>query len=389
MRIALVNYVHAPQLTTPESLIASYETLRGVAGALSREVGRDGQVRVFQGFTSSAIDDRGAAVWEFVRCPHSSSAKGLTLRQAVNERVAAWMPDVVHLNGLLFAYAAADLRRHLPRWAALLLQHHAEPPPRSRLKRWVFRAALAGVDGFSFSGLGLCDEWRAAGLIRERQLVFEIMEGSTAFRPGDREEARRRSGLDGEPCLLWVGRFDRNKDPITVLAGFEKVVKGRPGARLHMVYADDTLGGAVQSFIAQRPGLESRVTLLGHRPHDWLEHAFRAADVFVSGSHREGSGYAATEAIACGAVPVLTDIESFRFLTGGAAFGALWKPGEAEDLVRALSEVLSQSLASHRERGRVHFDAKLSFAAIARDAIRAYSHCTRHRESSLRTARRA
>ena len=43
---------------------------------------------------------------------------------------------------------------------------------------------------------------------------------------------------------------------------------------------------------------------------------YGAADVFVSGSHSEGSGYALIEAMSAGVVPVVTDIPSFRAIAG-------------------------------------------------------------------------
>ena len=54
---------------------------------------------------------------------------------------------------------------------------------------------------------------------------------------------------------------------------------------------------------------------------------YSAADLFVVGSHHEGSGYALMEACACGAVPVVTGIPTFRLLTGSGSIGALWTPG--------------------------------------------------------------
>ena len=42
---------------------------------------------------------------------------------------------------------------------------------------------------------------------------------------------------------------------------------------------------------------------------------YSAADLFVVGSHHEGSGYSLMEACACGAMPVVTDIPTFRLLT--------------------------------------------------------------------------
>ena len=43
---------------------------------------------------------------------------------------------------------------------------------------------------------------------------------------------------------------------------------------------------------------------------------YSAADLFVVGSHHQGSGYALMEACACGAVPVVTAIPTFRLMPG-------------------------------------------------------------------------
>jgi hypothetical protein len=64
-------------------------------------------------------------------------------------------------------------------------------------------------------------------------------------------------------------------------------------------------------------------------PKLWRRRAMRrglaaAADLFVSGSQREGSGTALLESLACGLPPIVTDIPSFRMLTCDGRIGALW-----------------------------------------------------------------
>jgi glycosyltransferase involved in cell wall biosynthesis len=97
----------------------------------------------------------------------------------------------------------------------------------------------------------------------------------------------------------------------------------------------------------------------------------RSADVFVLGSHREGSGYSLIEALACGLPPVVTDIPSFRALTGHGAAGRLWPCGDANALRGALVSVGSPS-PEVRSAVRTHFDAELSFAAVGRKLSAAY-----------------
>jgi glycosyltransferase involved in cell wall biosynthesis len=107
---------------------------------------------------------------------------------------------------------------------------------------------------------------------------------------------------------------------------------------------------------------------------------FSAADLFVAGSHHEGSGYALMEACACGAVPVVTDIPTFRLLTGGAA-GALWPPGDAAAFARALADVSARDLLEERARLSDHFTRALTWDAVGRRALEIYEDVVARRRA--------
>jgi glycosyltransferase involved in cell wall biosynthesis len=110
---------------------------------------------------------------------------------------------------------------------------------------------------------------------------------------------------------------------------------------------------------------------LGEVPHARIEMLLRAADLFVSGSRAEGSGYAALEALACGVTPVLTDIPAFRALTGNGRVGHLWPCGDATRLADEL--FLAATERASPQQVRAHFDAALSFEAVGRLWTNAYS----------------
>jgi glycosyltransferase involved in cell wall biosynthesis len=187
-----------------------------------------------------------------------------------------------------------------------------------------------------------------------------------------RDDARRQSGVDGSPALLWVGRLNGNKDPLTVLRGVAAFFEACPAARLTMVYASAELEPDVRRVIAAAPALAARVRLAGRVPREDMPAYFSAADIFVLGSHREGSGYAAIEALACGALPVLTDIPSFRALTGDGTVGMLWNRGDAESLARTLALAAPRISADTREACRTLFDRRFSWPAIGRRAMAIY-----------------
>jgi glycosyltransferase involved in cell wall biosynthesis len=108
-------------------------------------------------------------------------------------------------------------------------------------------------------------------------------------------------------------------------------------------------------------------------PHDRIAAYFSAADLFVLGSHYEGSGYALMEAIACGAIPVVTDIPTFRLLTGNGSIGALWRVGDATDCARAIGDAARRDLAAERTRLADHFTRELSWDAVGRRALEIYA----------------
>ena len=182
--------------------------------------------------------------------------------------------------------------------------------------RW--RRAFACVNACTFTARALAERWHRVGLPHDMRLI-ELPEASTTFRPIDRGQARQATGLRGSPALLWVGRLDHNKDPLTVLTGLDRVLQTVPGAHLTMIVPAEASAREVQRRIADSPALRNGVTLVGPIAHTEMAPYYSAADIFVSGSRHEGSGYALIEAMACGVVPCVTDIPAFRALTQGAA----------------------------------------------------------------------
>jgi glycosyltransferase involved in cell wall biosynthesis len=253
----------------------------------------------------------------------------------------------------------------------MVVQHHAEHPWRKSarpLQRW----ALQSADGFFFAAQGIGNSWVDQGLISKRQRIFQVMEGSTQFRCSERTVARVSTGLSGNPVVLWVGRLIPLKDPLTVLNGFEIVLQHLPEARLYMAYGDAALLPAIRNRIASSPRLTGGVALLGTVAHDQLQHIYNSADYFVSGSHYEGSSFSLAEALACGVVPVVTDIPSFRAMTDDGKIGACWAPGSATAFVEAFLGVVRQPLRPLSNQAVRFFHDQLSYPAIARNSIRAY-----------------
>jgi glycosyltransferase involved in cell wall biosynthesis len=114
------------------------------------------------------------------------------------------------------------------------------------------------------------------------------------------------------------------------------------------------------------------VRLLGRVAPGELPALYSAADLFVLGSHHEGSGYALLEACACGAVPIVTDIPAFRMITGGGSIGAMWRVADPDDLARALVATARRDRAALRAAVMQHFAGALSWGIVGQRALHGY-----------------
>jgi len=378
MHVVLVIYFYERDLETPQMLLDRYSTIGPIAHALHDE---GAEVTVLQRFHRNvSLEDKGVR-FEFCADACSPNLRRWQIPHAFHRAVRgacarhASQSLVVHVEGLLYPLQTRLLRNALPFQLAMVAQHHAEKPwkgIRRPLQKW----GLRSVNGFFFAARGLADGWIDHGLIAKEQQIFEVMEGSTFFQCEDRTVARARTGLAGAPIILWVGNLTANKDPLTVLSGFEQILRHVPLARLYMAYRSTDLLLAVHERIAASSSLREAVTLLGSVDHSKLEDIYNSADYFVLGSHYEGSGFALAEAMACGVIPVVTRIPSFVAMTDEGRAGACWTAGDPDAFRGALLHVLQQPVEALSQNARRIFDQRLSYPAIARASLRAYGELT-------------
>ncbi|MGD9751311.1 MAG: glycosyltransferase family 4 protein [Acidimicrobiia bacterium] len=284
--------------------------------------------------------------------------------------VRALGPDVVHLNGLVFPRLAWSLRLAAGRRAQVVAQHHGElvpVGPRRRLA--VCRTQRLVVDRFLFCGLpGQAEPWRAARVLGPRTSVAEVLEASTdlvAERAVDPDVEPTGGGSDrqpgGEPDVLWVGRWQADKDLATVLDGFTRFTQRRPRARLWLAG-----GEGPPPF-----DLPDRVCTLGRLAQVELAGWYAACPLLVSASRHEGSGYAVIEAMANGCLPVLSDLPSHRAIAAEVA--EHFPVGDAAALADALGRAAGRAAEPGcRASVRARFDAALTWEAVADQLVAAY-----------------
>ena len=363
-----VHYGYDLSLTRPETLLERYETQAAWAESLQAA---GAIVSVVQRFGADIEITRNAVRYRFVRDLARKHGSVVDSPRRVHHAIAGLRPDVVHVHGLQFGRQAWQLKRLLGP-VPILVQDHANLPPRHWLNRFTLRNALRRMDAVSFVSKEQALPWLEGGFLRSNQTVAELMEGSSRFSMRPRAEARARTGLSGSPICLWVGRLNDNKDPLTVLRGFGKALLEMPSATLAVVHGASDLLDSVHRWLEENPTTAARVRLLGSLPHPSLEDLYNSANLFVLGSHHEGSGFAVLEALACGVVPVITDIPSFRVFTDHGTVGGLWQAGSPDALARALKDRYSRLHAGTPEQVRAFFDARFSWKAIGSSAIAVY-----------------
>lgn len=380
MHVVQVNSAWDARLDDPEALVERYDTLLAWSRALL-DAGA-GQATVVQRFARDAELTRDGVRFMFRRAGARPFPRPWSPLPRLARAVADLAPDVAHVNGLLFPSATRALRRALPRSTALVVQDHASAgPPRDWPRLALWRAGLRAADVFLFTAVEQADAWRAAGVIGAS--VRLVPEASRRVTPLDRDAARDETRLRGAPALLWVGHLDANKDPLTVVEGLAGALRELPDAVLTLIFRRDELRRAVQACLAAAPALRAHVELRGEATPEEVVALASAADVFVLGSRREGSGYALIEALACGALPAVTDIPAFRALTADGTLGApelvprlLWRPGDPracrEALLRAARLTLGPRRDEARAAVRAHFERELSWPAVAARALAAY-----------------
>lgn len=377
-----ISFFNDPAGRTAAQLLEAWPTLVDVAEATHSAGTR---VSVVQASAHRESLQRGGVSYHFL--PFGGSPSAIRQNVGLRELLLSLEPDVFHVHGLNFPREVLSLSARVPA-VPIVLQDHASQPPRL-WRRGSWRRGFSAAAAISFCSLEQARPFAAAGLLSASTRVCEIPESTSRFSPGDRVEARRLTGLAGEPAVLWVGHLNDNKDPLTVLQGISLAARALPGLQLSCCFGSAPLLETMQRQIAADAMLRERVHLLGRVPHERIEQLMRAADLFVLGSHREGSGYSLIEALACGLPPVVTDIPSFRSLTGGGTAGVLWPCGDPQALCAALLSIVPRADASMRAAVRARFERELSLEALGRKLAALYASVLEHRHDRLGAAARS
>ena len=167
------------------------------------------------------------------------------------------------------------------------------------------------------------------------------------------DRARFTPGTGREPGLLLCNRMHEPVyDHATLLEGVRPVLEQIAGTRL-VIAGDGSLRGSLERLAAQRLPA-GRWTFVGRLDESAMAHWLERADVYLSSSRSDSTSLSLLEAMAAGAVPVVSDIPGNREWVSDGDGARLFAPGDPAGLERGLREALANPgwAAAARARNR-------------------------------------
>ena len=350
MKLIFTSYSSSNEYDQPQVWLKRIEGYIGILEGLAHkhEVASIERINFKGSLRQNGVD------YHFIRIDKKVSRFPRRMHSLIKEM----RPNVVFVNGFVFPFQLIQLRWKLGKSVKIIILHRSEKPSRG-LKRMMQRIANKYVDAYMFSSDEFGSEWQ--GII-DKEKIYEVVQASSFFQPGDKNEARKVLSINDRQVFLWVGGLNVNKDPLTLINAFKHYLHSQPQAVLYIVHQSDELIKECKKLI----GVNEKIKLIGKVEHSQLANWYNAADFFISSSHYEGNGVAALEAMSCGCIPILSNIISFRRMTGPGKCGLLYEPGKADELLNALTKTNDMDMDREKKRVLEQFRNELSFKAIAR-----------------------
>jgi glycosyltransferase involved in cell wall biosynthesis len=262
---------------------------------------------------------------------------------------------------------------------------------KSRLSNWLYRvldkiSALLSAKIITVSEVNTRTYLEAR--IGRRDQYVTIYSGIELEKYEDRSaraDCRREIGVaDEEVLIVWIGRLNRQKDPITFLRAAKEVVGRVPQARFVMI-GEDSLGVTLEPHVRQIRrdlGLESAVQLLGYRPD--VHRFLAAADLVMHTSLYEGMGRSITESMVAGVPLVATAVDGVKeAIVTGQRGGLLAPPRDPAALADAAVRLIEDPAFCARltAEGRAWATARFDVRGMVRAIDELYQNLWKHHQT--------
>lgn len=179
-------------------------------------------------------------------------------------------------------------------------------------------------------------------------------------------ELRNRMG-DGDPQLLFLGRFSRDKGIIALLEALGILLQSMHSARLALI----GFGPEEQTIrrAADRLGIAGATSIVGRVPHAEIPRWLASADMVILPSERvEGLGVVLLESLASGTPVIGSRVGGIPDIIEDGVTGLLCRPGDPEDLAHQLVRLARDGALRRRtaEAGRDLVTRRYCWGHVAR-----------------------
>ncbi len=159
------------------------------------------------------------------------------------------------------------------------------------------------------------------------------------FRPLDSKvKLREKWNIDlNAQVVLTVCRLDKNKGVDVLL----KSIATLKNDKVKVLIVGDGVERNALDDLSATLGLQEKVTFMGLRNRVELLELYNLSDVFALTSYSEGLPRVLIEAMACGCIPVATDVGSVSALVTNGCNGFTTVPGNHRELSEKIKKVLS------------------------------------------------
>jgi glycosyltransferase involved in cell wall biosynthesis len=266
----------------------------------------------------------------------------LNLRR-VKAVIEEFQPDLLNPHfipnyGLLSTLSSDGRPCVLCIWGSDLLQ----VPKKSWIHRRITRWILGRMDEIIVDGQMMVPILKGFGVSASRMFVM----------PFGLDEELRNAPLadlsDGIFRIVTHRRLVPEMDPLTLVEALGLLAERRSDFEV-IICSSGPLEGTSKQRVRQL-GLSERVRFLGHVPEATLYEHLRAAHIYVSASVTDSTSMSLLESMACGAFPVVSDIEGNREWILDGENGRLFDTGDPESLATVLDVTMNDRDLLHRGR---------------------------------------
>ena len=266
-----------------------------------------------------------------------------------------WKPGLIHgwmYHSNLLARCLRPLCRPRPGLIISIRGALDAPDQQKRALRWVRRLdarCSRAADAVLFNSAVSARQHVAQGYDSRNLTLIPNGFDVRRFRPDPvaREAARRGLGVDGEPLVGLVGRFNPIKGQRVFVEAAGLVAAEVRGVRFAMAGRGcDESNAELRSWI-DACGLDGRVSLLGERRDILPLH--QALDVCVCASLSESFPNAIGEAMSCAVPAVVTDVGDCAALVGDT--GRIVPARDPRSLAEGILSLLRLPAAQRRAMG--------------------------------------